>query len=141
MKLDHIQPGDQELRLVLEIGFLLRDGGRFDEAETVFRGMKELLPASEVPLVVLGTINLRRGQFTAAQSLCEEALRVQPDSLYARVHYAEALLFQKQREEAEAVLREIIAIDPKSPHSRTAEALLGAAELICATGDAGAAAT
>lgn len=136
MKFNDVQASDSELRLILEIGFVLRDAGRLDEAETVFRGMKELLPDSEIPAVVLGTINLRRGRFAAAQALCEEASRVKPDSLYARVHYAEALLFQKQRAEAEAVLEEIIATDPKSPHSRTAEALLEAAEMICATGEA-----
>src|SRR5262249_45018296 len=116
--------------------FVLRDAGRLDEAETVFRGMKEMLPDSEIPAVVLGTIHLRRGRFATAQEMCAEAARRKPDSLYARVHYAEALLFQKQRAEAEAVLQEIIATTPKSPHSRTAQALLDAADLICATGEA-----
>ena len=60
-------------------------------------------------------------------------LRLQPGSLYAKVHRAEALLFQQRRSEAEAELREVIASDPQSPHSRTARALLDAADLICAT--------
>ena len=141
MKFSDVQTSDQELRLILELGFVLRDAGRLDEAETVFRGMKELLPDSEIPAVVLGTIHLRRGRFVEAQELCAEAARLRPDSLYARVQYAEALLFQQQRGEAETVLREIIATDPKSPHSRTAQALLDAAELICAAGEAEAIAT
>ena len=131
MRLNQIQPSDAELRVILEAGFVLREAGRFDEAEALFRGAMELLPASDVPRVALGTVELQRGKFTEAQAACEEALRVRPESLYARVHHAEALLFQQQRSAAEAELQEVIAADPNSPHSRTARALLDAADLIC----------
>jgi Tfp pilus assembly protein PilF len=94
--------------------------------------MMELLPGSELPRVALGTIRLQRGAFAEALVLCEEGLRLRPDSLYARVHRAEALLFQGRRDPAEAELRQVISIDPQSPHSRTARALLEAADLICA---------
>ena len=141
MRMSQVQPSDAELRVMLEAGFVLREAGRFDEAETVFRGATELLPASEVPRVALGTVELQRGRFAEAQAACEEALRINPASLYARVHRAEALLFQQRREEAETELREVMAADPSSPHSRTAQALLDAADLICASVAGGAAAT
>lgn len=118
---------------MLESGFVLREAGRLDEAETIFRGVGELIPNSDVPCVALGTIELQRGRFDLAQSACEEALRLKPESLYARVHRAESLLFQQKREEAEQELRQIIETDPTSPHSRTAQALLEAADLICAS--------
>jgi cytochrome c-type biogenesis protein CcmH/NrfG len=95
--------------------------------------MRELLSESELPSVALGSICIQRGEFSKAQAACEEGLRLQPASLYAKVHRAEALLFQQRRGEAEAELREVIASDPQSPHSRTARALLEAADLICAT--------
>ena len=133
MRLNQIQPSDAELRVILEAGFVLREAGRFDEAEAVFRGAAELLPDSDVPRVALGTVELQRGRFAQAEAACAEALRLRPGSLYARVHRAEALLFQRRREEAEAELREIVAADPDSPHSRTARALLDAADLICAS--------
>jgi Flp pilus assembly protein TadD len=133
MRLSHVQPSDEELRVILESGFVLREAGRFDDAETIFRGALELLPDSDVPRVALGTVELQRGRFTEAQALCEEALRVRPASLYARVHRAESLLFQQRREEAESELREVMAADPDSPHARTARALLEAADLICAS--------
>jgi Flp pilus assembly protein TadD len=132
MRLSHVKPSDEELRVILESGFVLREAGRLDDADTVFRGALELLPDSDVPRVALGTVELQRGRFAEAQALCEEALRVRPESLYARVHHAEALMFQRRREEAEAELNEIIGSDPQSPHSRTARALLEAADLICA---------
>ena len=141
MRISQVQPSDAELRVMLEAGFVLREAGRFDDAETIFRGAMELLPDSDVPRVALGTVELQRGRFAEAQAACEEALHVNPASLYARVHRAEALLFQRRREEAEEELREVIASDPASPHSRTAQALLDAADLICASVAGGAAAT
>lgn len=132
-RLNQVQPSDAELRVMMEAGFVLREAGKFDEAETVFRGVIELLPESDVPRVALGTVELQRGRFQEAQSAFEEALRVRPGSLYARVHLAEAFLFQRRREEAEAELRDIIATDADSPHSRTARTLLDAADLICSS--------
>ncbi|HEX8474461.1 MAG TPA: tetratricopeptide repeat protein [Pyrinomonadaceae bacterium] len=131
MKLSDVKPADEELRVLLEAGFVLREAGKLDEAEEVFRGAMELLPQSDVPRVALGTVELRRGRFAEAQAACDEALRLRPESLYARVHRAEALLFQQSRAEAEAELQEIIEADPASPHSRTARALIEAADLIC----------
>ncbi|HVF56627.1 MAG TPA: tetratricopeptide repeat protein [Pyrinomonadaceae bacterium] len=132
--MSQIQPSDAELRVMLEAGFVLREAGKLDEAEAVFRGAMELLPVSDVPRVALGTVELQRGRFPEALAACEEALRVRPESLYARVHHAEALLFQGRREEADAELQQVIAADPNSPHSRTARALIDAADLICSSG-------
>ena len=140
MRLTHVRPSDEELRVILESGFVLREAGRLDDADAVFRGALELLPDSDVPRVALGTVELQRGRFAEAQALCEEALRVRPESLYARVHRAESLLFQRRREEAEEELREIADSEPDSPHARTARALLEAADLICAAGQPDAAA-
>jgi predicted Zn-dependent protease len=135
MKLDQVRPSDEELRVILEAGFALRYTRRLDEAADIFRGVAALLPKSDVPRVALGTVELERGKFAEAQSACEEALRNDPESLYARVHRAEALLFQKRRSEAETELNAIMVADPESPHSRTARALLEAADLICPDGE------
>lgn len=131
MRISQVKPSDEELRVMMESGFVLREAGKLDDAESVFRGVIELIPDSDVPRVALGTVELQRGHFDLAQATYEEALRAKPESLYARVHRAEAMLFQKRREDAEAELRQIIEADPASPHSRTAQALLEAADLIC----------
>jgi predicted Zn-dependent protease len=133
MRLSDIKPTDEELRLLLEAGFVLRTAGRIEEAGDIFRGVKELLPESDVPLVALGSLELQKGRPEAAQELCEEALVRRPDSLYARLHRAEAMLLQQNRAEAEDELRAVIAADPASPHSQTAQALLDAVHLICPT--------
>lgn len=116
--------------MLLESGLLLREAGRLEEAEKIFFGVSELAPRSEVPLVALSTIAVRRGKLDEAMHLCEEALAKQPSSVFARVNHAEILLYQKKRDEAERELREIITTFPESPHARTAQSLLDASRLM-----------
>lgn len=130
MRADDIKASDEELRVMLEAGFVLRDIGRSSEAEKIFRGVIEMLPSADVPRVALSSVALQQGRLDEALADCEEALRLQPASLYARVHHAEALLFARRREQAEDELRRVIAESPDSPHGRTARALLDAAEMI-----------
>ena len=130
MKLEEVKVTDEELRVMLESGLVLREAGRIDEAEEIFQGVRELVPASDVPLVALSSIAVRRGDFEAALRLCEEALKIEPGSLFARVNHAEILLYQKRTVEAEAELREIVENNPDSPHRRTAESLLEVMRLI-----------
>ncbi|HEY0429754.1 MAG TPA: tetratricopeptide repeat protein [Pyrinomonadaceae bacterium] len=124
MNLEEVQVSDEELRVMLESGLVLREAGRLEEAEKIFLGVRELVPESDVPLVVLSSIAVRRRDFDEALRLCEEALQNKPDSLYARVNRAEILLYQKKSDEAEAELREIVENNADSPHRRTAESLL-----------------
>lgn len=130
MRLENVKTGEEELRVMIESGLVLREAGRLDEAEKIFRGVNELVPHSDVPLVALSSIAARRGDFEEALRLCDKALQEVPESLFARVNRAEILLYQQKREEAEIELREIIETDPDSPHSRTAEVLLDVAQMI-----------
>ena len=130
MEFKQVKTNDEELRVMLESGLVLREAGRLEEAEKVFQGVRELAPKSEVPLVVLSSLAVRRGNFDEALRLCEEALATEPASVFARVHHAEVLLYQQKREEAEKELREIIKTAPESPHIHTAQALLDAAQLM-----------
>ena len=130
MTIKEIPVSNEELRVMLETGYILREAAKFNEAEAIFRGVMEFLPDSDVPQVGLGTVYLQRGDFETAGEICEKAIEMNPESLYARVHHAEALLFGRRREEAESKLREIIGENPDSPHSQTAQALLDAADVI-----------
>ena len=130
MTLKEISVSNEELRVMLEAGYILREAAKFDDAEKIFRGVMEFLPESDVPQVGLGTVFLQRGDFQAAEEICERALEINPASVYARLHYAEALLFGHQREKAETELHEIITNYSDSPQSQTAQALLDAADLI-----------
>lgn len=130
MRFDEIKTGDEELRVMLESSIVLREAGRLEEAEKIALGVRELVPKSDVPLVVLSSLAIRRGNFEEALQLCEEALAKEPKSVFARVHRAEVLLYQGRREEAETELRKIIETAPDSPHCQTARALLDAAQLL-----------
>lgn len=130
MKLEEVKVPDEELRVMLESGLILREAGRLDEAEKIFLGVRELVPKSDVPFVALSSIAVRRGNFEEALRLCEEAMENAPNSLFARVNHAEILLYQKKAEEAEAELREIVENNPDSPHRRTAQSLLDVMRII-----------
>lgn len=130
MTVKEIPISDEELRVLLETGYILREAAKFDDAEAVFRGVMEFLPDSEVPQVGLGTVFLQRGDFQTAEEICRSAVEANPTSLYARVNYAEAMLFGKKRDEAEEILNAVISENADSPHSHTAQALLDAADQI-----------
>jgi predicted Zn-dependent protease len=125
MWLSEVEPADDEVRVMLEAGVLLRGIRRLDAAEAIFRGLIELLPEwPVVPLLELSSVELQRGRVAEAESLCAEALRLRPDHSYARLCYAEVLLYQKRRREAESELRKLISSDPQSEHSETARSWL-----------------
>jgi predicted Zn-dependent protease len=124
MKLEEVKVSDEELRVMLESGLILREAGRLDEAEKIFAGVREIVPESDVPLVALSSIAVRRGDFETALRLCEEAMQNAPNSVFAQVNHAEILLYQKKYDEADRELREIIENNPDSAHKRTAESLL-----------------
>ena len=129
MSLGAVKASDEELRVMMESGLVLREAGRLDEAEKIFLGVNELAPQSDVPLVALSSVAVRRGDLDEALRLSEKALEQEPESLFARVNHAEILLYQKKIEEANKELNEIIKTNPDSPHSRTAQSLLDAAKL------------
>ncbi len=117
-------PSDDELRAVLEAGFLLRDVMRYGEAATVFQGVAALRPDLELPVLGLASVLVRQGDLTRAQELCESVLVRFPDSLYAQVQLGEILIYRGARQEGEERLRSVIAEGGDSPHVVTAQALL-----------------
>lgn len=131
MRLETVKTSEEDLRVMLESGLVLREAGRLDEAEKIFQGVLELVPKSDVPLVALSSIAVRRGDFDEALRLCEEALQYQSNSVFARLNRAEILLYQKKLDEAERELRQITeTVSADSPHYRTAQSLLETMKLI-----------
>ncbi len=127
---NQINISTDELKVMLETGFILRDAGKFDAAEKVFKGCIELMEHSEVPEVGLGTVFLHKKDFDFALKTCKEASDRYPKSDYARLHYAEALLFKNKKDEAFVELKKIIENDPDSNYAKTAENLIESVDLI-----------
>jgi len=131
MALENLRIGDDELRVMLESGLVLREAGRLDEAEKVFEGVREVVPESDVPLIALSSIAVKRQDFDRALQFCEEAMNQESNSVFAQVNHAEILLYQKKVDDAERELTEIIRTNPQdSPHCRRAKLLLDTIGLI-----------
>ena len=84
MKLENVISNEQNLRVMLESGLVLRESGRLDEAEKVFQGVLDIVPNSDVPLVALSSIAVRRGDFDRALRLCEDALKFNSNKCFCQ---------------------------------------------------------
>jgi tetratricopeptide (TPR) repeat protein len=124
----NIHPEHEELAFLMEAGLIYRDAKRFLEAEEVFRGVRALVPDSDVPEVALGTLYFARGKMKDAQKHYTRALELNPRSAFAYAHLGEAQLFQKDKAAAQKSLKRAVELDPKGDHGRLARSLLQLAD-------------
>ena len=120
-------PAD-EVKILLEAGYLLMEMGKFKEAEEVFDGVCAMLPQSDVAKVALGNLHFSQGRIPRALKFHQEALKLQPDSALAFAHVGECLLMTGKSEQGLTALNQAKKLDPDSPVAAFAEALLEAHE-------------
>ena len=125
-----INPSKEDLTLLLEAGMLCRDLHQLKDARDIFRGVRILVPASDVPEVALGTVAFQEGDFVAAGKHYRRALELNPRSAWAYAHLGELALFQADREQASAYLKTAIELDPRGDHGKLARALLEFADAV-----------
>ena len=58
----------------------------------------------------------------------EKALQIDPESTFARVYYAQTLLFKKQKDKAVAELKKVMDKDPSGSDGTLAKQLMKAVE-------------
>jgi tetratricopeptide (TPR) repeat protein len=126
----NIHPSSEELAFVMEAGILHRDLQQHQEAREIFKGVRALAPASEVPEVALGTVAFEEGDFAAARKHYRRALQLNPRSAWAYAHLGEVAIFEKFKEEARAYLRIAIDLDPRGDCGKLARALLDFADIV-----------
>ncbi|MBL7685117.1 MAG: tetratricopeptide repeat protein [Deltaproteobacteria bacterium] len=114
----------EDLRLMLECGYLHIAMKRFKEAREVFEGISLLAPDSDVPLVALGNVSFVESKFEEAIKVYKKALEVAPQSAFAKAYLGEALFFNEKREEAVKVLEEASKLDPVGKSGEFARSLL-----------------
>jgi tetratricopeptide (TPR) repeat protein len=119
-----IQVSSEDLRILLEAGYLYLGMQRFKEAKEVFEGVVILAPKSEVPLVALGNVHCVQGRFEEAIKTYEKALELEPKSAFAKAYMGEALFFRGEKEKAIAYLQEASNLDPKGKSGDFARSLL-----------------
>jgi tetratricopeptide (TPR) repeat protein len=125
-----VNPSNDELAFIMEAGFLYRDLRKHEKARFVFKGVRALLPKSEVPEVALGTVALQEGDFEGARKHYQRALELNPRSAWAYAHFGELVLFQANKEQARAYLKTAIDLDPRGPYGKLARTLLDFADTI-----------
>jgi predicted Zn-dependent protease len=106
-----IEMDHRHLTVMMEAGFVYLGMRRFKEARAVFEGLHALAPASEVPLVAIGNVDFCENRVPAAIRDYREALKLDPESLFAKVYLGEALIFEGEREEGVALLDEVARAD------------------------------
>jgi len=124
------EPSNEELTFLMEAGFLYCDLRKYDEARDIFKGVRALAPASEVPEVALGLVAFQEGNFEGAGRHYRRALELNPRSAWAYAHLGELALFQADKEQARAHLKTAIDLDPRGDYGKLARALLELADAV-----------
>ena len=101
----------QHLAVMMEAGYIYMGMQRFSEARELFEGLAVLAPESEVTLVALGNVDFCEGKLKKAQRHYVQALKIAPESVFAKVYLGEALFFAGKEEEALVLLTEVAKAD------------------------------
>lgn len=126
----NVEPGRDELQVLLEAGFLLRDARRFDDARIVFQGVQALAPTATAAEVGLGTVAFHEGDFETAKEHYRRALERNARDAWAMAHLGEAELFSKRPVEAREILERAVQLDPQGPNSVMARRLIQLSEQV-----------
>jgi Putative Zn-dependent protease, contains TPR repeats len=119
-----IQVPSEDLRLLMEAGYLYLGMQRFQEAKEVFEGVIVLAPSSEVPVVALGNVYCVQGKFDQAIKTYEKALELDSKSAFAKAYLGEALFFKGEKDKAHQALEEASRLDPQGKSGEFARSLL-----------------
>ena len=110
-----LAPGDDAISLAYA-DMLLRLG-RADEAKKIFLEAIAANKNSPEPSTGLGFVDLRTGDFAAAETNFQTALGIKPDFVKARVGLSTAKLMTKQLDDAYTQCNLILNIDTESPEA------------------------
>jgi tetratricopeptide (TPR) repeat protein len=97
----------EHLGAMMEAGYIYMNMRRFREARELFEGLAILAPESELPYVALGNCDFCDGKVAKAVKHYKKALKMSPDSAFARVYLGEALFFAGEKEEALGLLKDV----------------------------------
>lgn len=121
-----IQLDKESISVMMEAGYIMIGMQRFDQARKVFDGLVALAPDNDIPLVARGSVEFCEGHFEKAIDFYHQALKVNPESLYAKAYIGESLFFKGDKEKAISFLEGVMAKDAGDPAAGFAKALLEA---------------
>ena len=117
----------EHLAAMMEAGYIYLGMRRFKEAHELFEGLHVLAPDSEVPVVALGNVEFCQGKVAKAIKHYRKALKVDPESAFAKIYLGEALFFSGKKDESLELI-ESVANEDKGGAGEFARALLDAIE-------------
>jgi predicted O-linked N-acetylglucosamine transferase (SPINDLY family) len=106
-----------KIRVLLESGLALHNGGRRTEAEALYRQVLAAAPRNFDALHLLGLAALQEGRFTAAVELLRRALKVSPTAAVCELRLGAALLASGSAAAAETHLRRATERAPSLPEA------------------------
>lgn len=113
----------EEIRALLEAGFLFRERGEIDKSVEVFEGVLALRPELEVAHIGLANALQVKGDAAGAEKSFRKATSLYPQSALARMQLGEFLYTQGRRDDATAELDKAIELDASGPHGEAARAV------------------
>lgn len=119
-----IEAPTEDLRLMLEAGYLYLAMRRYKEAREVFEGVCILAPESDVPLVALGNVSFVESKYNDAIKIYLKALELVPKSAFAKAYLGEVYFFNNQKDKAIQTLEEASKMDPNGKSGDFARSLL-----------------
>jgi len=96
----------------LNLGMILLDEGRLDEAIEQFQEILRMEPGNTAARADLGLVFMKKGSIPEAIQQYEEALRLQPDSVGAHCNLGSALLQADRFPEAAEQYESALKLDP-----------------------------
>ena len=123
-----VNPDVQQLKFLCEAGSYFLSKARMSEACDIFHGVIALAPEKAIGYTLLGDALMNWEKFDESIHAHQKALELEPDNNFARVYYAQALLFKKQRDKAVAELRKVLEKDPNGPDGALAKHLMKGVE-------------
>jgi O-antigen biosynthesis protein len=134
-----LQRAPDSARANFEVGYQLKNFGRFKESEPYFLKAINVDPAYAEALSMLGDLRLIKGEYEDALSLFQKAMAAGPNHMDSYLGAAKALLALKSYSDLIDLMKKAEAIDPKhpQPHLHLSQAYLALEQKDSAAQEAG----
>lgn len=122
MALD-VKLGTEELRLLLETGYLLAERREFAKAKEVFEAVEAIGQGADVAQMGLAHVHLVSGNQKEAEKYLKAAVKANPTNAFAHSQLGELLYTLGKKDEAAQSLKEAESLDKNGPVGEYARAV------------------
>jgi Tfp pilus assembly protein PilF len=122
----NVKLSEEELKFLLESGYLYIDRREFAKAKEVFEGVAATGQATDVARMGLANVLTIQGDTKEAEKQLREALKANPKNAHVQAQLGELLYITGKKEDAVAALKQAEALDPTGPAAKYARAVMAA---------------